>query len=192
MKTTDLVVQNIRGLLNAQGKHQGTLAFALGKDRSWVNKILNGRRGLDVSELNGIADFFHIEAYQLLQPGIAQRTERRSGTDRRNGRDRREAEAIKTMQELRERLKMASHGVNTSSGASPLGGDDRTDIQARFVARLKREISAAQDVLRDLARASEQIRQQVDEVSTARHPVTPALRRSRKNDRPPDSAADKE
>jgi transcriptional regulator with XRE-family HTH domain len=125
MKTAvHLIVENIRGLLEAQGKNQGALAFALGKDRSWVNKILNGRRGLDVSELNGIADFFHIETYQLLQPGITHRTERRSGTDRRSGRDRREADDIKTMRDLRARLKLPDYA---DSPASPLASAPTTD-----------------------------------------------------------------
>src|SRR5262249_20684246 len=77
--TLALLCENLRGLMAAQQKNQAALAFAVGKDRSWLNKILNGRRGLDVSELTAIADFFHIEPYQLLQPGISRRTERRSG-----------------------------------------------------------------------------------------------------------------
>jgi hypothetical protein len=193
MPTADILIRdNIRGLLVAQQKNQGMLAFALGKDRSWINKILNGHRGLDVGELDGIAAFFHLESHQLLQPGIARHTERRSGTDRRRGRDRRETEAIKAMQELRVRLKMADHGVHTSSGISPhLGGDDGHSTREAFVARLQREIIAAQDIIRDLARERDQLRQRVDEVSTPRTPVARALRPSRQNRPTPDSAPGK-
>src|SRR5262245_8206337 len=113
----DLIVENIRGLLEVQQKNQGALAFACGKERSWINKILNGRRGLDVAELNAIADFFHIETYQLLQPGIARRTERRSGHDRRTGTDRREAEAVKIVKKLKAGLTLR-HGERDAPPAT--------------------------------------------------------------------------
>jgi transcriptional regulator with XRE-family HTH domain len=181
MKTVlGLVRDNIKALLEAQHKNQGALAFALNRDRSWINKILNGKRGLGIEELDHIADFFHIEPYQLLQPGIHQRTERRSGTDRRGGQDRREAEALKVMKELRARLKMADHGINTSSGVSTLRGDDGNGSQEAFVARLQREVVAATELLRNLARVPEQIRQDLDHISTARNPLTPTVLRSRR------------
>src|SRR5262245_38716343 len=123
----DLIRDNIKALLEAQQMRQRDLSFAVGKDYSWINKILNGHRGLDVSELNAIADFFHIEPYQLLQPGIHKRTERRSGADRRSGRDRRETPVKKTLRDLRTRLKLPTHGDPFSALAQTVAGfDDET------------------------------------------------------------------
>src|SRR5262245_16133843 len=139
--TLALLCENLRGLLAAQQKDQTALAFAVGKDRSWINKILNGRRGMSVSELTAIADFFHVEPYQLLQPGISRRTERRSGKDRRSGQDRRETEALKVVAKIREGLRLASNAVQTPS--APSDGDLTPADVARAISFLARRRDAS-------------------------------------------------
>ena len=84
-----LLRNNIAGLLTIRRETQVTLARAVGKKKSWINKILNGQRGMQMEDLDGIASFFGVAPYQLFQPGTAQITERRSGQERRSGHDRR-------------------------------------------------------------------------------------------------------
>lgn len=84
-----LLRRNITALLLARKESQQSLAFSLGHHKTWLNKFLNGDREIQFKDLDKIADFFGISAYQLFQPGIADLTERRSGKDRRSGRERR-------------------------------------------------------------------------------------------------------
>ena len=84
-----LLRNNIAGLLTVRRANQTDLAFALGKDKSWINKFLNGTREIQLKDLDAIASFFGCATYQLFQPGAAHITERRSGKDRRTGYDRR-------------------------------------------------------------------------------------------------------
>jgi transcriptional regulator with XRE-family HTH domain len=80
---------NIAGALTARRESQSALARWLRKDKSWINKFLNGTREIQLRDLDRIAQFFGLATYQLFQPGIAPITERRSGRDRRTGHDRR-------------------------------------------------------------------------------------------------------
>lgn len=106
MKATHLLRHNIRTLLRARGQHYADLAQWCHKSRAWLTKILKEDRDdptdvrdFRLKELDRIADFFGLAAYQLFQPGISPLTERRAGHDRRSGRDRRIGHSgIATMQ----------------------------------------------------------------------------------------------
>lgn len=94
MHAISLLRQNISAILVARRESQTALARWLGKDRSWINKFLNGHREVQLKDLDRIADFFGIEAYQLFQPGISHLTERRKKSDRRSGLDRRQGHPL--------------------------------------------------------------------------------------------------
>ena len=95
-----LLRRNITDLLRARHETQKSLAFAVGHDKSWLNKFLNGGRGIQMKELDRIADFFGLAPYQLFQPGITGLTERRGATDRRSGRERRVGHVAREMRNL--------------------------------------------------------------------------------------------
>lgn len=80
--------QNIQTLLHSRKETQSDLAKWMQKDKTWINKFLLGKRGLQIKDLDRIADFFGLEAYELFRPGISSLTERRK-KDRRQGQDRR-------------------------------------------------------------------------------------------------------
>lgn len=94
LKANYLLVQNVRSLLAARGEDAKALALWAGHKPAWLSKILSGDRGVKLSDLDKIADFFGLTVAQLFQHGISPLTERRksdrrSGTDRRSGQDRR-------------------------------------------------------------------------------------------------------
>ena len=84
-----IIRTNIGGLLHARKQNQVDLASWLQKDKSWINKFLNGSREIQLKDLDRIADFFGLATYQLFQPGVVAGTERRTGRERRSGHDRR-------------------------------------------------------------------------------------------------------
>lgn len=95
MKATYILKRNIESLLTARGLKQHDLAVWCRRSDAWISKILSDTsnprndRGVPLRDLDRIADFFGLAAYQLFQPGISPLTERRKGADRRSGRDRR-------------------------------------------------------------------------------------------------------
>lgn len=96
MKATYQLRQNINALLKARQQRPVDLAQWCHRSRSWISKILSEDRSdktkvreLNIEDLDRIADFFGLAAYQMFQPGISPLTERRTGFDRRSGRDRR-------------------------------------------------------------------------------------------------------
>jgi transcriptional regulator with XRE-family HTH domain len=95
---------NISGLLYHRKQTQADLASWLGKGRSWINKFLNGTREIQLKDLDRIADFFGLCAYQLFQPGVAPGSERRSGHERRGGHDRRVSHKERELRSLQEQL----------------------------------------------------------------------------------------
>lgn len=93
-KANYLLVQNIRALLAARGEDAKALAMWAGHRPAWLSKILSGDRGIKLSDLDKIADFFGLTVAQLFQHGISGLTERRkgerrTGVERRSGKDRR-------------------------------------------------------------------------------------------------------
>lgn len=92
-----IIRTNISGLLHQRNESQKDLAGWLSKDKSWMNKFLNGTREIQLKDLDRIADFFGLATYQLFQPGVVPGSERRSGRERRSGADRRVSHAHRNM-----------------------------------------------------------------------------------------------
>lgn len=88
MRTELILVHNIRALLDQRKDSQRDLAMWMGHHESWLSKILKAERRLGLDEIDRMADYFGLQGYQLLAPGIGPLTERRRG-DRRSGRERR-------------------------------------------------------------------------------------------------------
>jgi len=97
MKAQYLLRENIKALLRARKEDAINLARWLDHDKSWINKILNGHREMQIEDFDRVADFFGIATYQLFQPGISSLTERRIGSDRRSGKERRVGHAQRVM-----------------------------------------------------------------------------------------------
>ncbi len=97
LKVTYLLIQNVNALLAARGSDAKALATWCGHKPAWISKVLAGERGVQLKDLDKIADFFGLTVAQLFQHGISPLTERRrgqrrSGTDRRSATDRRQAD----------------------------------------------------------------------------------------------------
>ena len=88
LKASYLLIQNIRALLAGRGVDDKALAMFCGHKPAWLSKILSGERGMGLSDMDKVADFFGLTVAQLLQHGISPLTERRR-TTRRQGHDRR-------------------------------------------------------------------------------------------------------
>lgn len=89
MQAQYLLRENIKAILRARGEDASALSGWLGHDKSWINKILNGHRDMQIEDFDRVADFLGIATYQLFQPGISRLTERRQNRDRRAGAERR-------------------------------------------------------------------------------------------------------
>lgn len=105
LKSAALLRAHIADLLMIRKEDQQSLARACGHERSWINKVINGHRALQIEDLDNIAKFFGIATYQLFQPGIAPISERRSRPDRRQGRERRIGHQQREMHGVAEELK---------------------------------------------------------------------------------------
>lgn len=104
MRTPLLLRQHIDDLLRSRKEDQKDLALYCKKDKSWINKILNGHRNVQMEDLDAIAEFFGIATYQLLQPGVAPVSERRHG-ERRSGHDRRIGHQQREMRHVAANIK---------------------------------------------------------------------------------------
>lgn len=114
LKANYLLVQNVRALLAARGEDAKALALWAGHRPAWLSKILSGDRGVKLSDLDKIADFFGLTVAQLFQHGISSLTERRkgerrSGQDRRTGKDRRGAGDARLHPELASPFQSREH-----------------------------------------------------------------------------------
>lgn len=86
-----LLKRNIKSLLTNRRQTQRSLAFFCGRTEGWISHaLLEEQRGISLTDLDRIADFFGLEVYQLFQPGIQPGTERRRHKERRSGQDRRQ------------------------------------------------------------------------------------------------------
>lgn len=98
VRTKLLLSENIRALLAARGQDDKALAVWCGHKSSWISKIINEERGVQLDDLGKIADFFGLTVSELFQRGISavgerRRSERRTKADRRTGQDRRQSRA---------------------------------------------------------------------------------------------------
>ena len=132
--------ENVKTLLYARREDQAELARHCGHDKSWINKILNEGRGMQLDDLDKVASFFGIEPYQLFQPGISRLTERRRGGDRRTGLDRRVGHTGRLLTQLRMQLnKSPRHSTPLDRGGdreSPSISDEEAAILAEAERRL--------------------------------------------------------
>jgi hypothetical protein len=89
MKAEQLLKANVDALLRARHQSRHDLAMWCRRSDAWLSKILGkDNRNVPLEYLDRIADFFGVAAYQLFQPGISLRFERRKG-ERRSMKDRR-------------------------------------------------------------------------------------------------------
>lgn len=124
LRALHLIRTNISGLLYQRKQSQADLAGWLHKDKSWMNKFLNGSRQIQLKDLDRIADFFGLVTYQLFQPGVVPGSERRRGRDRRSGHDRRVSHAHRQLttvateiERVRPRRPMTGRAADTHPSA---------------------------------------------------------------------------
>ncbi len=142
-KTERLVIANINALLVQQHKSQKALALWCRNTEAWLSAILRGRRRLMLYDLDRMADFFGLMAYQLFTPGIdtiydRRRRDRRSGGERRG----RVREAAK-----QPRLQWSSAGVKKTHPSIDAAATDQTRTAA----------TDSEDITRTLADVEGQI-----------------------------------
>lgn len=118
MKAQLLLRENIKALLSARKEDASALASWLRHDKSWINKILNGHREMQIEDFDRVADFFGIATYQLFQPGISRFTERRSGKERRSGADRRVGHTFRMMGEAASDIESARKRLAAKRGVA--------------------------------------------------------------------------
>lgn len=164
MKATFLLKKNIEALLSARGQSQHDLASWCRRSDAWISKILSetsnpkSERGVPLRDLDRIADFFGLAAYQLFQPGISPLTERRKGGDRRSGRDRRVSHLT---QELRGALSPANAHITEEDIADlirlrTISAESRVQVRQDIdaLARSEREAVARTQARRGAGRAT--------------------------------------
>lgn len=90
----ELMKENIKALLRLRQKTPEDLARYLRSSEDWVKKVFREpRRTFPITHYESMAKWFGVEVYQLLQPGIAERSERRT-RERRKVLDRRVSQAV--------------------------------------------------------------------------------------------------
>lgn len=95
MDANQLMKANVLRLLALREKEPEDLARHMRKSASWIDKIYRyDHRTFPIRYYETIAQFLGVHVYQLLQPGIADHSERRSGSDRRKNFDRRVSQAV--------------------------------------------------------------------------------------------------
>lgn len=89
MRANALMKHNIDALLRARKLSRRDLAQWCRRSEAWISKIMREeRREFPMKYWDRISDFFGIDTYRLIAPGISTLTERRRG-DRRSHADRR-------------------------------------------------------------------------------------------------------
>lgn len=138
MQATRLLAENIAALLKRRGYSQADLAQWCRHSAVWVSQFLAGKRNVKVRDLDRMADLLGVPVFQLFQPGISSRTERRAGVDRRQGTERRVTHHARMAAELESRLHpLRKEPIHGSS--SPV-----RQLVAEFEARLNRVVSQAE------------------------------------------------
>lgn len=175
LRALDIIRQNISALLVARRESQSGLAAWLRKDKSWINKFLNGHREIQLKDLDRIADYFGLATYQLFQPGISPLTERRSASDRRSGRDRRighqqrEASALAAivaathprMKKRADTIKQLGHNSDLPDSGEGVAGDGaRVTASPTLEARVIEAVALLVQLTESLGLNPERPRQQ--------------------------------
>lgn len=142
MQAKHTLRENIKALLLGRKEDASTLASWLGHDKSWINKILNGHRDMQIEDFDKVADFFGVATYQLFQPGISALTERRVRyDDRRSSRDRRISHEQRIMRGVASRIDRVKDNPHEAARTTRTTAALRaivTDFEAR-VSRLLAE-----------------------------------------------------
>jgi hypothetical protein len=106
MKAARILSENVAALLRLKGYKQTDLAQWCKRSDPWVSQFLRGERTWQLDDLDKVADFFGLNTYDLFRPGIAQRTDRRSG-QRRVIKDRRVRHDVRMAQQLEAQIETA-------------------------------------------------------------------------------------
>lgn len=104
IKAARLLAENVSALLARDRLDQHDLAVWCRHSDPWVSDFLRGKRNWTLADLDRVADFFHLVPYQLFQPGVSNRTERRAGVDRRSAKERRIGRAQQFMMETAKEI----------------------------------------------------------------------------------------
>lgn len=138
MRAHRLLAENVVALLKKRGYSKADLAQWMIKSKPWVSDFLNHGTGWKIADLDRISDFLGVPVFQLFQPGISERAERRAGVDRRHTPERRVTHHARIAAELDSRLhpqrKEFAHGPST-----PL-----RQLVVEFEARANRLLSEAE------------------------------------------------
>lgn len=100
MTAANVLRANIVELLEIHHQQQTDLAQWCKHSDAWLSAFLRGERDIPLKDLDRIADLWGLATYQLFQPGVSRRTERRSGADRRQARERRIGAKVREMKDL--------------------------------------------------------------------------------------------
>lgn len=144
MRADRLLAENILGLLRQRGHKQHDLAQWCRHSDVWLSNILSSKREVQFRDLDRIADFFGLATYQLLQPGVSERTERRAMADRRQRKDRRISHATRLARELEERVRPTKGGRHGEVAATGPIDDLFIDLRRRFTRLLAEAESRGQ------------------------------------------------
>lgn len=138
MRAHRLLAENVVALLKKRGYSKADLAQWMIKSKPWVSDFLNHGTGWKIADLDRISDFLGVPVFQLFQPGISDRAERRAGVDRRQSSERRITHHERMAAELESRL----HPLRKE----PMHGPSSTvrQLVAEFEARLNRVVSQAE------------------------------------------------
>lgn len=141
MKTPRLLAENVRALLAREHQQQTDLAQWCRKSDVWVSQFLRGERNWRLEDLDRVADLWGLQAYQLFIPGIADRSERRSGTDRRTVKDRRIGHAARAIFRVADELDRTHHRRRISPHAD-VAATVTLDALKRLTAKYERDVAA--------------------------------------------------
>jgi hypothetical protein len=166
MKAARLLAANVAELLAREHQSQKDLAQWCRHTETWVSQFLKGERDWRLEDLDRVADMWGLRAYQLFIPGIAARSERRTGHDRRQLKERRIGSVQRAIFHVAQEL---DHIHPRRRGAHAGGGGSELD---KLSAALKREIAATEQrlsaLLQAAAHAGEQAADPGDEVPKTR------------------------
>ena len=147
IKAARLLAENVSALLARDRLDQHDLAQWCRHSDPWVSDFLRGKRNWTLADLDRVADFFHMVAYQLFIPGISHRTERRSGVDRRSVKERRMGQAQRFMMHTAKEID-GKHPRRKGSpdvlASSPIG-DALKRLTADYEKRVTALLQAAAD-----------------------------------------------
>lgn len=145
MRADRLFAENILGLLHLHGMKQKDLASWCRHSEVWLTNILKSKREVQIRDLDRIADFFGLATYQLFQPGVSERTERRTGMDRRHHKERRISHETKLARDLESRLKPVKGGrAHGEEAATAAVSDPLREVVRELERRLARLLSQAE------------------------------------------------